>query len=278
MCNDDSNMPRPRRRYPTSIRESHCARTGSGGGALEGWDPSDEQIAELEAVMIGMLSRREYFEQELARASASRLRFPRGSAGDDQRRTSIAVHRFSRTISTYEIPPHCNHSSSRRPRFAWVRRISQRPRTAHARHSRTSPTSPARFPRSVPVGRTHQNRRHQERCGNICSGLGDSELPVRGGRDHRRRRLGSARSRRCVVRARIGVLDAQSCPPVSGRKRANRNPLPAPTRRGHPVSARLVAGEQNRVGIRVEGFCAFRPTGTPSPRPFIDLFNRALTR
>ncbi len=124
MCNDDSNMPRPRRRYPTSIRESHCARTGSGGGALEGWDPSDEQIAELEAVMIGMLSRREYFEQELARASASRLRFPRGSAGDDQRRTSIAVHRFSRTISTYEIPPHCNHSSSRRPRFAWVRRIS----------------------------------------------------------------------------------------------------------------------------------------------------------
>ncbi|MGC0363942.1 cell filamentation protein [Rhodococcus sp. 27YEA15] len=41
---------------------------------LEGWQPSDQQIDELGAVLGGTLSRREYFEQELARALAMSTR------------------------------------------------------------------------------------------------------------------------------------------------------------------------------------------------------------
>ncbi|GAA3183915.1 hypothetical protein GCM10020255_079380 [Rhodococcus baikonurensis] len=76
---------------------------------LEGWDPSDEQIAELEAVLVGTLSRREYFEQELARAVGLSSPIPprirwRRSAPYVYRGTSVP-----RTTSTCGIPLPCNH-------------------------------------------------------------------------------------------------------------------------------------------------------------------------
>lgn len=66
---------------------------------LEGWDPSDEQIAELEAVLVGTLSRREYFEQELARAVGLSSPIPprirwRRSAPYVYRGTSVLENNF----------------------------------------------------------------------------------------------------------------------------------------------------------------------------------------
>jgi len=246
---------------------------------LEGWDPSNEQIAELEAVMIGMLSRREYFEQELARAVGLSSAIPprirwRRSAPYVYRGTSVLENNFDvrdpAALQSLEfaatalrlgeahlggdLVPHTRdtaellllHQHVFQDLYQWAGHI----RTVDIRKGA------AMF---APVSAI---RNYLSEVEEIIAAVDWVAL------DH-----GAASFALASVYSTLN----HAHPFREGNGRT-----------GTLFLHRLAADTRYQLDLsrvsRTEWVSAsrdsapFRPTGTPSPRPFIDLFNRALTR